>query len=513
LRARLAQLACACVLVTSAVLAACGGDDDADLAAMVPPDVPLYGEAVLRPDDDQREAIESLTSRVAGIDDPGGQIVAALDESLAEEPGGLTYEDDIEPWLGDRLAFFVRSFEGNGAEPDGAALIEVGDADAAQDFIDRAAEADPEFPGTESSYRGNDYLLDEGDFAVGLVDDVLVAGTEEAFKVVVDAGDGESLAESEDYQQRNDPLDEDALGFVYLDLTAAVEGAVAAGTVDPQDARLAQRLLSGPFAEAFTLSVSATEDSATVDAVTAVDGVDAALSGDMLDGLPAGSWLAAAVPDLGPMLQRWVDEIAHSGLPGAGSFEDQVEAESGLNLSRDVFDWLGGAAVFVRGTEVPGLAAGLIAETSTPQGPRKLVELVQEIAEADSGLRSAAPPEGTDYGFSLGLPGLGGGAEVGVTGDSLVAAFGTTVGQVLDPDETLAEDERFQAVRDRLGDDFAPWLYLDIQDAYKVGELDPTPEPGYEQARAYVEQLGSFIAGTRVDDELLVSRLILTLAQ
>jgi hypothetical protein len=46
-----------------------------------------------------------------------------------------------------------------------------------------------------------------------------------------------------------------------------------------------------------------------------------------------------------------------------------------------------------------------------------------------------------------------------------------------------------------------------------VGELDPTPEPGYEQARAYVEQLGSFIAGTRVDDELLVSRLILTLAQ
>ena len=141
MRARLLQLAAAATVAASLALGGCGDDDATDLASLVPPDVPLYVEAVLRPDHDQQAAIESLTSKAAGLDDPGQALVAALDESLATEPGDFTYADDIEPWLGDRGALFVRSF---GDTPDAAVLVEVSDTGAAEDFLDQAAEADPQ---------------------------------------------------------------------------------------------------------------------------------------------------------------------------------------------------------------------------------------------------------------------------------------------------------------------------------------------------------------------------------
>ena len=144
MRARLLQLASVATVVASLAAGGCGGDDGSgELASMVPPDVPFYVEAVLRPDEDQRSAIESLTTRL-GLDDPGARLIEAFDAGLAGEPGEFTYADDIEPWLGDRGAFFVRSFGSAGTETDGAAVVEVTDADAAQDFIDRAAEADPD---------------------------------------------------------------------------------------------------------------------------------------------------------------------------------------------------------------------------------------------------------------------------------------------------------------------------------------------------------------------------------
>ena len=154
MRARPVQFAAACAVALCGALGGCGGGSDSgsaasDLTSLVPPDVPFYAEAVIRPDGDQREAIESLSSQVAGIDDPGSLIVGRLDAALADEPGDFTYEDDIAPWLGERGAVFLRSFDQSGYGIDGAVAVEVTDAGAAQDFIDRVSAADAQDPGSQ----------------------------------------------------------------------------------------------------------------------------------------------------------------------------------------------------------------------------------------------------------------------------------------------------------------------------------------------------------------------------
>ena len=68
-------------------LGACGDEDESstgsDLAALVPSEVPVYAEAVVRPEGEQREAVESALGTLLRTDDPGGMIVDALDEELA----------------------------------------------------------------------------------------------------------------------------------------------------------------------------------------------------------------------------------------------------------------------------------------------------------------------------------------------------------------------------------------------------------------------------------------------
>jgi Protein of unknown function (DUF3352) len=517
LRARSHHLVAVLATAAALALAGCGDDGEAgtDLASLVPPDVPLYAEASVRPEGDQRDAIESLTEQVAGIEDPGELLIAQLDRALAEEPGDFTYEEDIEPWLGERGAAFILSFEDGPSGPAAAAMVEVTDTDAAQEFIDSSAEADPDQVGDEGSYEGFDYLTSAaGDAVVGLVDDVLVVGTEAAFKVAVDAREGESLAESEEYTEHLDALADDTVGTVHVKPGATIDAAIAGGDVDPEAARAIEPLLGGALPEAVALGLTAGDDSATLEAVASVEDGHSVGAGSLLEGLPGDSQLALGGAELGPVIARSLDQLTNSGIPGAASIERRLRAETGIDPRRDVTPWLGDAAFFLRGTQVPGIAAGLVAETSDPQGPRKLVDAVQARVEAESGLRSASPPQGADYGFSVGIPGLGAGLDVGVADDLLIAVGGTTFDQVLEPEEILGDNEAFQAAAERLGDEFSPNFYLDVQYGLMLAERGAdAASPDYDAARPYVENLGSLVAGARVDDDLLVSRLILTLAE
>lgn len=511
-------LAASLALLLALVVAGCGDDESGELASAAPPDAPFYAEFALRPEGEQAQAIEEFAERVAGIDDPGAAIVAELDASLADEGVDATYADDIEPWLGDRGALFVRSFEGldeAAMTPEAAVMIEVTDADAAQEFIGRAAAADSEGDEQERSYGDFDYRLDAEGTAVGLIDDFLAFGPEDAFKVAVDAFEGESLAESEDYSQRTEALGDDLLAAAYLEPGAAIEAAIASEDVDPQSARLLKPLLGGPLSDPLAIGLSATAQTAGLDFVSMVDGQeDIATDSALIEGLPAGSWLAVGVPDLGAALERTLDQLANSGLPGAGSIRKGVRAATGFDLRADSFGWLGDASAFVEGTSAPGFTAGLIAEISDPEGPRELLEPVQAFAERDSGLRSAGPPEGAEYGFSLGLPGLGGGAEAGVLGDRLVGVFGGTLAQALEPESELGGDPRYRAAVESLGEDFPPGLYVHLPSFFEVAEQGGSAtDPDYRAAIPYLDAFESLAAGTRIDDELAVTRVTVSLAE
>ena len=308
-------------------------------------------------------------------------------------------------------------------------------------------------------------------------------------------------------------LGDDLLASAYVELGAAIEAAIASEDLDPGSTRLLDPLLAGPLSDPVAVGLTATPDTAGLELASVVDGQgDIATDASLIETLPAGSWFAVGAPEAGDALARFLDQLANGGLPGAGSIRKAVREATGFDPRPGSLDWLGDASAFVEGTSAPGFTAGLIAEITDPTGPRKLLERVQTLAERDSGLRSAAPPEGADYGFSLGVPSLGGGAEAGVIDDHLVAVLGGTVAQALDPESELGDDPRYQEAVESLGDDPSGPLRSPASFFEVAEQGGSAADPDYRAALPYLEAFESLAAGSWVDDELALTRVIVSLA-
>ena len=171
----------AAVLAISLFVAACGSSDSDDSAdagpdpiTLAPADVPFYAQMVVRPEGDLKDDLNSAVGKLTGDDDPGAQIIDEINSSLAEDTD-LTYEDDIEPWLGSRAGVFVSGFQFDTEEPDVALVVATTDTDAAQGFVDASIEESGDSTSDET-YEGVSYKLDSDDgTAIGIVDDFLVA--------------------------------------------------------------------------------------------------------------------------------------------------------------------------------------------------------------------------------------------------------------------------------------------------------------------------------------------------
>ncbi len=484
---RLGQTVCALALAAGAV-AGCGdGGDPAGLASLAPPDAPLYAEVAIRPDDDQADAIESFAERVGGISDPGAAAVERLNEFFAATGADTTYAEDVEPWLGDRGAIFVSSFEPTGSDsgsPDFAALVEVDDAEAAREFLQEVVDQSPELA-AERSYEGTDYYTSPDGFAAGVVDDSgLVVGTEAALQVAVDSSGGESLAESPEYTARADALPDDGLGSVFVEPAAAIQAIIASEGLDPEQVQIWTPLLDGLLSEPVAATLTATSDAASIEIAAMLDS-NVLLGADpsLLTSLPGDSWFAIAIPELGPALEHALDVLSSSGLPGAGELERRVRETTGLELA-EVFGWLGDAAAFVAGTGPQTTSIGLIAETGDPAASRDLLPALERLPDV----------------------------EADVVGDSLVATLGTTVDQVLEPDELLGDAPGFTSATEALGDDFPPGLYLDLPSFFTVAEQGSDGDLDYEAIRPYTQAFASLAAGSRVEGNLVLSRFTVTLA-
>jgi hypothetical protein len=482
------------------------------LAELAPPDAPLYAEVVLRPASEQVEAIESVASQAAGVEDPGADLIAALDASLAVEGLGVTYGEDIEPWLGEYGAFFVRSFEEDGERglPDFAALFEIDDVGAAEEFVDSLAELGSG-TGEERSYGGFDYAFEGngGGYAIGIVEDALVIGTEDSFKLAVDASKGESLAESEEFSERTDGLGDDRLATLFLEPVAAIEAAISSGELSRDDARAWRQLLTGVGSGPLGAALDVDGDSAAVEVTAMVENEEAvAPDADLLGELPAGAAFAFALPHVGQTLELAIDRLRTSGLPGAESLREELERRAGIDLGDDVAGWLGAVSGFVAGGSTADLAIGLVAETSDPEGPRDLLDAARRLIEHEEpDAPIGGPPEGADYGFQIGIPGFGPEAGAGVFGDELAASLGADPGEVLDPPEQLADDEVFEQAADALGDDFDPLVFIDLPSTapfLRAGGAEQGRD--YAEAEPYFEAFRFLIAGAHVDDHLATVR-------
>jgi hypothetical protein len=487
----------------------CGGggaDQQQDLAKLAPADAQLYLESVVRPQGTQREAIDALTSRVGGIQNPGDAIVQRLDASLAQSSTDVTYQDDIAPWLGERAAVFVQSL--TGAPPDFAVVLETTDAGAAQDFLDKVTASSSGVQ--HETYNGVDYVQGSNVAdAAGIVDDFLVFGTVNGFHGAVDASSGSSLADSSAFDNSVSAISSDNLGLGYVDLSSAAE-ALLSGQVNPLEAQLLNPVISNAISGPATFAVSAAQDTAKLDiAVPTGTQIPAISGGSLLSRAPADSWFALAIQDLGQTLGPTLERA--SLLPGVGSVADRFHALTGLDVGA-VLSWAGDTYGFVSGTSKRTFAAGVVADSADPAAPKQAVTTFQDKVRQDADAKLGPPlVQGADAGFSFTAPESPLTGEMDAVGNTVVGAFGPhQPGQnALHPSQTLADDASYRAGTSALGSDFSPTAFVSLSPFFTVAAKGGSAsDPNFRAARPYLDKLDYLMLGTRTEGDRSISRFV-----
>jgi hypothetical protein len=348
---------CFATLAAVAVLASgCGGgaaSGEGDPASAVPPDALVYTEVVVRPEGSLQDDARDAAAKVLRTDRPEDEIREHLDLALED----LDYDRDVEPWLGERAGFWLRPTERDGAF--GALLLAATDTDLARESLEASLERSGETV-TERSHRGSDYLVtDDGD-AAGIVGDFVVIGPEAAYQRTVDASEGDSLAEVDEYADAVDALEVERLAHFWVDTGALIE--VGARQDPDAAAQLDQLSAIVPLDDLPPIAGSFTANGDALGLEVKVRGSGGALLGagstPLLQELPGDTWAAVGAADVGESLRDTIDNLA--GALGGIGIRNEVRDQTGLDLDRDLLDWIGHAGVFVRGTTPATLDGGVV---------------------------------------------------------------------------------------------------------------------------------------------------------
>jgi hypothetical protein len=323
------------------------------LAGVVPGDTDVYVTVYLDPSASQKLNLKRLVGafpQLEGVEQGGVQQV--VNGFLSSVGSGLSFESDVQPWLGSQVAFAGRIERGT----NGAVLIASKDDAAARRALAkfRKGPRGKRARWSEQSYQGVTISVgtlrseDRHQVVVlAVVNHTVVVGSDAAFvRRVVDTatGHGKSLASSDVFGQAIDGLPGDRLALGYVYLPTAMAGLlrdVPGGASNVPGGAAALSLFRG-----MGVSISAEPDGISVDLhvsmdpskVPAGEGGPDAHPNPALDAVPRGAYgvyafegvnrnLQASLSQalLDPSLQKIERKLALSqavaALTGDGAFE------------------------------------------------------------------------------------------------------------------------------------------------------------------------------------------------
>ena len=504
------------IVVGIVMAAGCGGGGkgEGDPAKLAPARSVIYVSGLLRPDVKQKEGVDAIARKVFGVDDPGSRIGALIDRSIrrSSRRNGLTFKDDIEPWLGKRAAFALVNFRSR--NPDGALIVASKDTDKAKDAVAAAQKGERV---TKRSYKGIDYTIENDDrSAVGIVEDFLVVGTTEAgFRAVVDAAKGSSLDDAQKFAEAK-RRGKDKLGLAYVDVKGVLDTLNASGGLGGQGQALGQ-LLGGANPRPAVATLSAQSNAATLELVATPGQRQLAMPAQspLTSNLPGDSWAALGIPGLGQSLKTAISQFG-TGLGGAviGAARTQLRRNSGLDLDRDVIAAIGDLAVFVRGTSLLNLGGGLVIQSPDPAAARRLVAKLAPLIRSQ-GARSGVRVTNTSIAGARGLKVTSrrfpGSINAVVRGNKLVFAYGDpATKEALDPGAKLGSSADYQRASRALGG-IPPSFFVAFAQIVSLGDGLSGGDPDWRRARRYLAALDSFSFGSRAEGSEQVLRMVLTL--
>lgn len=410
----------ALVLSLGLALSACGDEEGSEElggpASVVPESAPIYVEVTVNPEGEQQEDLEALLEELGSlpllgsVQDPGDLIIDQIDSSAAAAGVDFSFEDDVQPWLGEKAGLAVLSDSDEDSEDQFIAAVETTDEEATKDALDRILASDS-VENEEAEYEGVTYFTSPTDnYAIGVFDDHLVLTTADDFEAAVDASaSGESLAASDKVADGLAMLSDDRLAAFVVDLEGVEQFAVDEN--DLSEFEQAQEALPEFFDNAIVFGAGVTADSIFVDyAVPTIEGQPEVGETELLTEAPGDSIAAFGLEDVGSLAPPFVDvydRLAEAGVEiedypaeGAGAF---LEEETGVSVD-DAAAAFGDGNLYVAGTLPDDVEVGGEILVEDEETVTTLLEYAKQQAEKE-GEKVGEPVGGSDVGFSIdGLP-------------------------------------------------------------------------------------------------------------
>ena len=491
-------------VLSAAVFAAvgCGNEDEAASGAseLIPAGAAMYGEVTLKPEGEQKEAIDAILAKFPGGGEAGDKLKDLIEKGLRESDAPVSFKKDIEPWLGDEAAFFASGMK-NDDFTTVAALVATEDEDKALETVEKTGEGKI----SRTEYKGVEYMTDESNEAAAVFDGFVVLGSEPGVKAVIDTKDGgPKLSEDGRYKKALEGAAEDRLGLFYLNSPELLKTIRQGGTPVPDSFRQY-------FEEPVVATVDADEDGVTFEGSLPENMGSAALFGqgsELLTQLPADSWLAMGQTEFGKVLDFYIESFA--GVAGGrDAVARQFKAATGLDLQEDVIDWMGDFGVFVRGSSVSELDGALIIETTDEAASGRFLDAIQRLSQSQAqGLEGFEIKPRSGGGFTTVIPGAPKPIHAFQESGRVVFAFGdAAAADAIEPGETLGDSQDFSATSESLGD-YEVSVYVLMQPIFDlVDSTEAANDADWQKAKPYLEPLSALVGGTSGDGEELKSAL------
>jgi hypothetical protein len=507
-------------LAVLALVAGCGGsggDPDADPAAIVPARAPVYLEATLKADDD----FEAVAKKLTGAENPSAELKRLFERAANEGGGDFKWDEDVKPWIGDRVGLYVMSVKPDGEDADAAFVAPTEDPDKAQEFLEKdiaeKGDSDEQAPKvSERTYKDTKYKVDSAnDEAVAILKDYAVFGTEPAVKGAIDAVEGEGLSDADAFKKARDQIDDDALGFGYVRLSTLFS------SLGPQGA--AARQLLGQSGDTIAFSVDAEKDEISVETASiGVKGGGQAGPGSVLATLPGDAWAAVGTADLGGQVDRQLQQFSQLGALGGVNVDqalDQFRSQTGVDVREDLLSWMGDAGIYVSGSGLADIGGALVVQSKDPAKSEaavaKIARLVRRLGQGQLAVRELKPSGGVDFdrGIQLRASGLPLPISIVSADDRFVIAVG---GQALEgalkPAEALKDNAGYKEAAGRLGEGIEPQFFLNMDPIRRLlDESGAWQRAGAEadKVKRALEQLTTVAAGSKREGDVQKGELVI----
>ena len=491
--------------IAAPVAVGCGSEGEAasGAAELVPAGAVMYAEATLKPEGDQKEAIDAILAKFPGGGQAGDKLKDLIEKGLRESDAPISFKEDIEPWLGDEAAFFVSGLNASGSPQSAAGLIATEDEDKARAALEKSAEGKV----STKTYKDVEYLTDETDEAGAVFDGFLVIGSEAGVKAAIDTSKGgETLSDDEQYGNALDDAADDRLGLFYVNSPELMRAVRESGTPFPDSFRKF-------FDEPVVATLDADEDGVVFEGTVPEDLGRASFFGqasEVVTELPGDSWLALGQSDFGKLLDYYVEAFA--GVAGGrDAIEQQFTAATGLDLQKDVLDWMGDFGIFVRGRSVPELDGALVVETNDEAASGRFITALERLAKTQGQGEVQIGPlaaSGGGEGFTAEGAGVPKPIHVFQRDGRVVFAYGdAAASDAVGAGDTLGDSPDYRAASESLGD-YDVSFYLLMQPIFDlVDSTESAGDPDWQKAKPYLEPLSALVAGTSGDGDSLRSAL------